>query len=359
MNLNNIKKHTDWVKMWSGKCSINSDTKMGEMWTSDKILVSEKPIYRSPIIFIIRKGITDCWATQKDRDDLGRRLVSIARENPDNIEKLATSYKTKAENVLSFISENDQKILSIDVYNNFWEILTKYYLPHVSVKYTADYLSSSELEKYLPRLQEARVSAEPVFREQEKFVEEISTQVASATNLSKEQILALTKDELVAYLNDKSKIPAGSELTKRFDTSILIFENGHFDLIFGNSEVDEIEKIILPKTDQVRGSIAYKGKVAGKVKIVLHPNTYIGVFGNGDILVTGMTRPEFLPFLEKAAAFVTDSGGALSHAAISAREMKKPCIVGTGNATKIFQDGDIVEVDADNGIVRLIKKSNS
>jgi phosphohistidine swiveling domain-containing protein len=355
MNLGNIKKHTDWVKMWSGKCSINSDTKMGEMWTSDKILVSEKPIYRSPIIFIIRKGITDCWATQEDRDDLGRRLVSIARANPDNIEKLAPSYKREAENVLSFISENANKIVSIDVYNNFWEILTKYYLFHVSVKYTADYLSSSELEKYLPRLQEARVSAEPVFREQEKFVEAIAVQVASATNSTRENILALTKDELVTCLNDKTKILAGSELTKRFDASILIFENGNFNLISGNSEIDEIEKTILPKTDQVRGSIAYKGKIIGKVKIVLHPNTYTGVFESGDILVTGMTRPEFLPFLEKASAFVTDSGGALSHAAISAREMKKPCIVGTGNGTKIFKDGDMVEVDADNGIIKILK----
>src|SRR3989344_929558 len=40
-----LKKHTDWVKMWSGKCSINSDTKMGEMWTSNKMLVSEMPMY--------------------------------------------------------------------------------------------------------------------------------------------------------------------------------------------------------------------------------------------------------------------------------------------------------------------------
>ena len=52
-------------------------------------------------------------------------------------------------------------------------------------------------------------------------------------------------------------------------------------------------------------------------------------FKEGDILVTGMTRPEFVPLMEKAAAFVTDAGGMLSHAAITAREMKKPCIVGT------------------------------
>ncbi|MBU6390574.1 phosphoenolpyruvate synthase, partial [Patescibacteria group bacterium] len=77
-------------------------------------------------------------------------------------------------------------------------------------------------------------------------------------------------------------------------------------------------------------------------------------FEKGDILVTGMTRPEFLPLMEKAAAFVTDAGGILSHAAIVAREMKKPCVIGTGVATQIFKDGDVVGVDADKGVVRKI-----
>jgi len=55
--------------------------------------------------------------------------------------------------------------------------------------------------------------------------------------------------------------------------------------------------------------------------------------------------------MEKAAAFVTDEGGVLCHAAIVAREMKKPCVIGTKIATRIFKDGDIVEVDAYTGKV--------
>ena len=70
--------------------------------------------------------------------------------------------------------------------------------------------------------------------------------------------------------------------------------------------------------------------------------------------MAGMTTPEYLPAMEKAAAFVTDEGGILCHAAIVARELKKPCIVGTQYATKIFKDGDLVEVDAEKGVVRKI-----
>jgi pyruvate,water dikinase len=74
----------------------------------------------------------------------------------------------------------------------------------------------------------------------------------------------------------------------------------------------------------------------------------------GEILIASMTRPEFLPAMQKAAAFVTDEGGITSHAAIVSREMKKPCIIGTKIATKVFKDGDMVEVDANKGIVRKL-----
>ena len=98
---------------------------------------------------------------------------------------------------------------------------------------------------------------------------------------------------------------------------------------------------------------AYKGKVRGKVKIV-YTTKDISKVQKEDILVTVMTFPHFIAAMEKAAAFVTDEGGILCHAAIVAREMKKPCIIGTKIATKILKDGDLVEVDAEKGIVKKI-----
>ena len=80
----------------------------------------------------------------------------------------------------------------------------------------------------------------------------------------------------------------------------------------------------------------------------------VKAFDEGDILVTGMTRPEFMNVIKKASAIITDVGGILCHAAITAREMKIPCIVGTAVATKVLKDGDIVEVDANSGIVKII-----
>jgi len=61
--------------------------------------------------------------------------------------------------------------------------------------------------------------------------------------------------------------------------------------------------------------------------------------------------------MERAAAFVTDEGGILCHAAIVAREMSKPCVTATKNATKVLKDGDLVEVDANNGVVRILERA--
>lgn len=87
---------------------------------------------------------------------------------------------------------------------------------------------------------------------------------------------------------------------------------------------------------------------------IIHDPTADNIFHQGDILVTGMTRPEYIHLAKKSAGIITDAGGILSHAAITARELKIPCIIGTKNATQILKDGDLVEVDADNGIVRKI-----
>jgi pyruvate,water dikinase len=96
------------------------------------------------------------------------------------------------------------------------------------------------------------------------------------------------------------------------------------------------------------------GKVTGKVKILFTPKD-VNLMNKGDVLVAPMTSPDYILAMRKAIAIVTDVGGLMSHAAIVSRELKIPCIVGTKIATKVLKDGDLVEVDANNGVVRIIK----
>jgi phosphohistidine swiveling domain-containing protein len=104
---------------------------------------------------------------------------------------------------------------------------------------------------------------------------------------------------------------------------------------------------------EVKGVCASKGRVTGRAVVIFEPSEFSRV-REGDVLFTMMTRPEFLPIMHQAAAFVCDEGGLTSHAAIVAREMKKPCIVATRMGTRVFKDGDTVDVDATTGIVRKI-----
>lgn len=114
------------------------------------------------------------------------------------------------------------------------------------------------------------------------------------------------------------------------------------------------EKTHLTQTE-FRGAVAYKGKARGFAKIVMVAHE-IGKVNEGDILVAPTTAPSYIIGMQKAGGFITDEGGITSHAAIVAREMKKPCIIGTKIATKVLKDGDLVEVDAERGVVTIIKK---
>jgi pyruvate,water dikinase len=102
----------------------------------------------------------------------------------------------------------------------------------------------------------------------------------------------------------------------------------------------------------VRGlSAGRRGYGAGKAKVVLNPDDANRNMCKGDILVTDMTNPDFVPFMKMASAIVTDKGGITSHAAIVSRELNIPCVVGTETATQVMKTGNEYTVDSRNGII--------
>lgn len=129
-------------------------------------------------------------------------------------------------------------------------------------------------------------------------------------------------------------------------------------IIFYGKDAKKIYNAIFSKFSQkeIKGQVANAPvkTLTGKVQIIL--DTYKQKFTPGRILVTTMTRPDFVPIMRKAKAIITDEGGITCHAAIISRELDIPCVIGTKIATKVLKDGDFVEVDANKGIVRIIKK---
>jgi pyruvate,water dikinase len=102
----------------------------------------------------------------------------------------------------------------------------------------------------------------------------------------------------------------------------------------------------------VKGSPAGKrGFGIGVAKVVSNPEEAAKVMQKGDILVTDMTNPDYVPFMKLAGAIVTDKGGVTCHAAIVSRELGIPCVVGAENATKLMVTGKEYTVDSRSGVV--------
>lgn len=100
----------------------------------------------------------------------------------------------------------------------------------------------------------------------------------------------------------------------------------------------------------VKGAPASPGLGKGKVIIIRSPKEN-DLVKQGDVLVTEMTTPDFVPAMKRASAILTDKGGRTCHAAIVSRELGVPCIVGTVNGTKVLKTGQEVTVDASAGKV--------
>ena len=152
-----------------------------------------------------------------------------------------------------------------------------------------------------------------------------------------------------------------NELKKRSDLVVIVLNlEGKRDVketMFYGKQAEEILRRTAHQSDsdELEGQIASAPveSLRGRVKIVL--DVYETKFKKGEILVTTMTRPEFVPLMRKASAIITEEGGLTCHAAILSRELQVPCIIGTKVATRLLRDGDLVEMDMKKGIVRKIK----
>ena len=108
--------------------------------------------------------------------------------------------------------------------------------------------------------------------------------------------------------------------------------------------------------DSIQGLPGSAGLVEGVVRIITHPDSG-GAFKQGEILVAASTNVGWTPLFPRATAVITDIGAPLSHAAIVARELGIPAVVGTGNATLILNSGDRVRVDGSHGLVEIIQRA--
>ncbi|MEA2064707.1 MAG: PEP-utilizing enzyme [Patescibacteria group bacterium] len=282
----------------------------------------------------VKYGIGKLWT----KKDVIERIVYLSKKDPDkkleHLQNLPKFHQEKINNIF-------KKIKADNDFKKFFKIARTYIYLRT---YRTDIISNAFANLFF------------VFEE-----------IAKRNNVKLEDVLKCLFNEIIDF-----NIPDRNFLNLRNKTILIRSINGKAYYIYGK-EADKLTNNIKKsiglfdslKRDKgyrkkatnvlIRGTVANKGHINGKVKIVLDNSQLYKVL-EGDIIVAFMTTPDFVPAMEKASAFITDEGGILCHAAIVAREMKKPCVIGTKIATKVLKDGDLVEVDADKGVVKILKK---
>ncbi len=185
------------------------------------------------------------------------------------------------------------------------------------------------------------------------LIEEVSHRFGRSVS----EIAFLNVKEMTSLLTQKDF--DFSNVTKIVSDGAIVYLNGKE--IFVDQEVDlsaiDHELLLKEEVLEIKGMVAFAGIVRGIVKVVTNIAD-LSEINASNILVSSTTRPDYLAYMQKSAGFITNEGGMLSHAAIMARELKKPCIIGTKIATKVLKDGDLVEVDANKGVVTILNKKN-
>jgi phosphohistidine swiveling domain-containing protein len=262
------------------------------------------------------------------RDEVLERVSLLTKDNPEK----------KLKEYLEKFSESR---VQFDLYKEYF-VDNKELISIIDTLQEAIYFRSWRTERYYRNA----YFLQPFFIETSKRI-----------GLGKvDDIFNLKADEIVDGL--KSGLKVDIQTIKNRSEGYVLYSNFDHVYIFSGVEADLIKKSVKLNDavydSQIKGMIAYAGKAKGPARIILSTKE-LDLVQTGDVLVTSSTTPDFVPVLKRVVAIITEEGGVLSHASIISRELHIPCIIGTKNATKALKDGDVVEVDADNGVVRIIK----
>lgn len=296
------------------------------------------PVLSSPVLKQVRGGVVEFWINKEAFDYWNNEIKNRLISDSDLFEQTKNDY----ENISSDIRKLSNKT------NPEPKDAQKMYDLFIKLNFSNHVMFISSMMEGWPNnisnwAKEQR-ERDDLWSIADKFIRDSLTPIFSL-----EEIKIMTPFQLNEYI-ETNNMPA-------FNEEVFVEDCAE------NIYVTDIEKLAKEKgftlpneitdTKEIKGQIGYKGKIIGKVKIV-YSKEDLSKVKEGDIIVSPMTTPDFVPAMKIASAFVTDEGGMLCHAAIVSRELKKPCIIGTKIATQVLKDGMEVEVDADVGIVKIL-----
>ncbi len=291
--------------------------------------------------FVNKNGVIDLFYEEKDGEEFYEIIIEKLKEELF-FDSLCNDYLDNVEKVEEIILKeflSKQEIIELhNLIVKCWPAASIFDLisnwPEISDDKIKEKVTAIRREK-----------SESLYKASDKILKSISKLFPEINSF--ENFIIIQEFEM-------ERFPPREELEKR---------KKHYILFSHYLETDQSFKELAKKNDFeiseediseiIKGSVAVAGNVLGRVKIVFKQEDLEKV-NERDILVAPMTTPDHIIAMEKASAFVTDEGGIMCHAAIIAREFGKPCIVGTGNATKVLKDNDLVFVNGNTGVVEKV-----
>lgn len=322
---------------------------MQEIWSNAFLQgakdVFDKKINFSPIqIFYMNDGAIEVWENKKLAPWYKKELLLRNRKNIKFFRKFSGQYKKILKDLKKYWTKG--KTRSREELQNFIKLTFKaneYFL--VFYYSNIDSRTPEKIRKEAYKM-----------REQDVFCENSDRFIRKSLVGIYPGLRGLEATLLSSEIDNQPNI---EELKKRQRNSVMLagekIQIIDFETFRENNKKYCFAEYKVKNSKIIKGKVAYPGLVRGKVGIIRRKDQ-ITEMKSGEILISPMTTPDYVPAMKKAAAIVTDEGGITCHAAIVSREMRKPCVVGTKIATKVLRDGDLVEVDAGKGVVKLLRK---
>lgn len=279
-------------------------------------------------------------------------------------QKIFQKIERKKLSAMSNIELREDFLKVIKFVQSLWQLylFTEYFLyDKVQEKIQEDPNRNKHLLKRVQEMQGVKFKFREIINRTvfkgnifEKYLKEIQkrTKRKGLHKLNYKEIADLLRGVKITIFNRKNWVLG------KFNNWELITGKGALKIIYS------LERVILKKAEnkELKGQIANSGFYCGQVKFIpfdIKKNLVADIrkMKKGDVLVTGSTGPEMILACKKAGAIITEEGGICSHAAIVSRELGIPCIIGTKIATQVLKDGDLVEVDANKGVVKILKRA--
>ncbi len=296
----------------------------------------------------INEGAIEVWENEKIIAYLKKQFVKISISSPEKILEMLTWYQTGLVELKKIWKKG-----RLNIKKELLSFIEKVDTLMIGNLFICElFISYENCDKNIPvRIQKiaARLRADDHFFIANDGV--IRNSLKKLFPKLKDFVTCIKIEEL------NGTLPTANECKKRFHNFIVTsqgYSNKQTLKKYAQQNQSFIFKQdIIDSKNSAHGVIAYKGIIRGTARIV-RLQKEINKVKKNDIIISPMTTEFMLPALRKAGGWVTDEGGLLCHAAIIAREMHKPCLTSVKIATKIFKDGDAVEIDAVMGVIKKI-----